>query len=84
MQTECLGLGNRIEKKAAYLQELEEQTRPRATFEVEISKDMQLVHFDFNSWTDYVESGLILHFMVVLVVVYRILMDGGFKFMCVY
>ncbi|KAL6336480.1 hypothetical protein AAG906_018435 [Vitis piasezkii] len=74
--------GGRIEKKAAYLQELEEQfvglqnliqrneqlyssgnapsggvalpfilvqTRPHATVEVEISEDMQLVHFDFNS-----------------------------------
>uniref|UniRef100_A0A803NWE6 Transcription factor DP C-terminal domain-containing protein n=1 Tax=Cannabis sativa TaxID=3483 RepID=A0A803NWE6_CANSA len=81
-QTERLGLRNRIEKKTAYLQELEEQyvglqnliqrneqlyssgnapsggvalpfilvqTRPHATVEVEISEDMQLVHFDFNS-----------------------------------
>ncbi|MQL91423.1 hypothetical protein Taro_024028, partial [Colocasia esculenta] len=73
---------SRIEKKAGYLQELEEQytglqnlverneqqfnagiapsggvalpfilvqTRPHATVEVEISEDMQLVHFDFNS-----------------------------------
>ncbi|KAE9452874.1 hypothetical protein C3L33_15229, partial [Rhododendron williamsianum] len=48
-QAERLGLGNRIGKKAAYLQELEEQTRPHATVEVEISEDMQLVHFDFNS-----------------------------------
>ncbi|XP_031395682.1 transcription factor-like protein DPB isoform X2 [Punica granatum] len=73
---------NSIEKKAAYLQELEEQfiglqnliqrneqlysgenapsggialpfilvqTRPHATVEVEISEDMQLVHFDFSS-----------------------------------
>nr|GMD48105.1 transcription factor-like protein DPB [Ipomoea batatas]GME17694.1 transcription factor-like protein DPB [Ipomoea batatas] len=80
--TESLGLRNRIEKKAAYLEELEEQytglqnlikrneqlyssgntpsggvalpfilvqTRPHATVEVEISEDMQLVHFDFNS-----------------------------------
>lgn len=73
----------RIEKKAAYLKDLEEQivgiqnlierneslfqgtgsvpangvalpfilvqTRPHATVEVEISEDMQLVHFDFNS-----------------------------------
>ncbi|CAA3008191.1 transcription factor DPB isoform X1 [Olea europaea subsp. europaea] len=79
---ESLGIRNRIEKKAAYLQELEEQyvglqklvqrneqlygsgnapnggvalpfilvqTRPHATVEVEISEDMQLVHFDFNS-----------------------------------
>ncbi|KAF7836524.1 transcription factor-like protein DPB isoform X1 [Senna tora] len=89
-----LRLRNNIEKKAAYLQELEEQcrfadflsysvkyvglqnliqrneqlyssgnapsggvalpfilvqTRPHATVEVEISEDMQLVHFDFNS-----------------------------------
>ncbi|KAK8558482.1 hypothetical protein V6N13_103657 [Hibiscus sabdariffa] len=81
-QTERLGLRSRIEKKAAYLRELEEQfvglqnliqrneqlyssgnapsggvafpfilvqTRPHATVEVEISEDMQLVHFDFNS-----------------------------------
>ncbi|KAH7538427.1 transcription factor-like protein DPB isoform X2 [Ziziphus jujuba] len=82
LKNERLGLRNRIEKKAAYLQELEEQfvglqnliqrneqlyssgnapsggvalpfilvqTRPHATVEVEISEDMQLVHFDFNS-----------------------------------
>ncbi|XP_073033675.1 transcription factor-like protein DPB [Primulina eburnea] len=82
LKTESLGLRNRIEKKAAYLEELEEQyvglqnlirrneelyssgntpsggvalpfilvqTRPHATVEVEISEDMQLVHFDFNS-----------------------------------
>ncbi|XP_027355595.1 transcription factor-like protein DPB [Abrus precatorius] len=82
LKTERLGLRNRIEKKAAYLQELEGQfvglqnliqrneqlyssgnppsggvslpfilvqTRPHATVEVEISEDMQLVHFDFNS-----------------------------------
>ncbi|CAK9176105.1 unnamed protein product [Ilex paraguariensis] len=82
LKSERLGLKNRIEKKAAYLQELEEQyiglqnlmqrneqlyssgnapsggvalpfilvqTRPHATVEVEISEDMQLVHFDFNS-----------------------------------
>ncbi|KAK7848699.1 transcription factor-like protein dpb, partial [Quercus suber] len=82
LKTERLGLRNRIEKKAAYLQELDEQfvglqnliqrneqlyssgnapsggvalpfilvqTRPHATVEVEISEDMQLVHFDFNS-----------------------------------
>ncbi|KAL9399084.1 hypothetical protein Peur_008045 [Populus x canadensis] len=82
LKVERLGLRNRIEKKAAYLQELEEQfvglqnliqrneqlyssgnapsggvslpfilvqTRPHATVEVEISEDMQLVHFDFNS-----------------------------------
>ncbi|KAH9734976.1 transcription factor-like protein DPB [Citrus sinensis] len=82
MQAERLGLRNRIEKKTAYLQELEDQfvglqnliqrnerlyssgnapsggvalpfilvqTRPHATVEVEISEDMQLVHFDFNS-----------------------------------
>ncbi|XP_022882714.1 transcription factor-like protein DPB isoform X1 [Olea europaea var. sylvestris] len=82
LKTECLGLSNRIEKKSAYLEELEEQyvglqnlvqhndllygsgnaptggvalpfilvqTRPHATVEVEISEDMQLVHFDFNS-----------------------------------
>ncbi|KAL2483026.1 Transcription factor-like protein DPB [Forsythia ovata] len=82
LKNESLGLRNRIEKKAAYLQELEEQyvglqklvqrneqlyglgnapsggvalpfilvqTRPHATVEVEISEDMQLVHFDFNS-----------------------------------
>ncbi|XP_054812492.1 transcription factor-like protein DPB isoform X2 [Prosopis cineraria] len=82
LKSERLQLRNRIEKKAAYLQELEEQyiglqnliqrneqlygsgnapsggvalpfilvqTRPHATVEVEISEDMQLVHFDFNS-----------------------------------
>ncbi|XP_043816039.1 transcription factor-like protein DPB isoform X2 [Manihot esculenta] len=82
LKAERLGLRNRIEKKIAYLQELEEQyvglqnlihrneqlytsgnapnggvslpfilvqTRPHATVEVEISEDMQLVHFDFNS-----------------------------------
>ncbi|CAA0837415.1 Transcription factor-like protein DPB [Striga hermonthica] len=82
LKTECIRLRNRIEKKAAYLDELEEQyiglqnliqrneklygsgdapsggvalpfilvqTRPHATVEVEISEDMQLVHFDFNS-----------------------------------
>ncbi|XP_050387145.1 transcription factor-like protein DPB isoform X2 [Argentina anserina] len=82
LKTERLGLRSRIEKKAVYLQELEEQyvglqnliqrneqlycsgdapsggvslpfilvqTRPHATVEVEISEDMQLVHFDFNS-----------------------------------
>ncbi|KAL6539762.1 hypothetical protein OROHE_011533 [Orobanche hederae] len=82
LKTERHGLRNRIEKKAAYLEELEEQyvglrnliqrnkqlygsgnapsggvalpfilvqTRPHATVEVEISEDMQLVHFDFNS-----------------------------------
>ncbi|KAI9095285.1 hypothetical protein K1719_026319 [Acacia pycnantha] len=82
LKTERLQLRNRIEKKASYLQELEEQyiglqnliqrneqlyasgnapsggvdmpfilvqTRPHATVEVEISEDMQLVHFDFNS-----------------------------------
>nr|XP_012572677.1 transcription factor-like protein DPB isoform X2 [Cicer arietinum] len=81
LKTEHLGLRSRIERKAAYLQELEEhfvglqnliqrneqlyssenppsggvslpfilvQTRPHATVEVEISEDMQLVHFDFN------------------------------------
>ncbi|CAA6666558.1 unnamed protein product [Spirodela intermedia] len=88
---ERTALRSRIEKKAAYLRELEEQyaglqnlvernerlynsgnppsgglacllflfrycsliliycTRPHATVEVEISEDMQLVHFDFNS-----------------------------------
>ncbi|XP_047950252.1 transcription factor-like protein DPB isoform X1 [Salvia hispanica] len=82
LKTERLGVRSRIEKKAAYLEELEEQyvglqnliqrnkqlygsgntptggvalpfilvqTRPHATVEVEISEDMQLVHFDFNS-----------------------------------
>ncbi|XP_068639961.1 transcription factor-like protein DPB isoform X1 [Aristolochia californica] len=82
LKAECIGLRSRIEKKAAYLQELQEQyvglqnlirrneqlygsgnapsggvalpfilvqTRPHATVEVEISEDMQLVHFDFNS-----------------------------------
>ncbi|RWR91582.1 transcription factor-like protein DPB [Cinnamomum micranthum f. kanehirae] len=82
LKSECVGLRHRLEKKAAYLQELEDQfvglqnlvqrneqlygsgnapsggvalpfilvqTRPHATVEVEISEDMQLVHFDFNS-----------------------------------
>ncbi|NP_001150052.2 Transcription factor-like protein DPB [Zea mays] len=82
MKTELVGLKGRIEKKSAYLQELQDQyvglqnliqrneqsygsgntpsggvalpfilvqTRPHATVEVEISEDMQLVHFDFNS-----------------------------------
>ncbi|GAB2300621.1 hypothetical protein Dimus_034655 [Dionaea muscipula] len=82
MKAQQIELRNRIEKRAAYLQELEEQyigfqnlihrnqqlygsgsgpsggvalpfilvqTRPNATVEVEISEDMQLVHFDFNS-----------------------------------
>ncbi|CAN8257268.1 unnamed protein product [Cochlearia groenlandica] len=82
LQNERLSLRNRIDKKTAYSQELEEQyvglqnliqrnehlyssgnapsggvalpfilvqTRPHATVEVEISEDMQLVHFDFNS-----------------------------------
>ncbi|KVI00017.1 transcription factor-like protein DPB [Cynara cardunculus var. scolymus] len=77
-----LAIRSRIEKKAAYLKELQDQyvglqnliqrneqlyssgnapsggvalpfilvqTRPHATVEVEISEDMQLVHFDFNS-----------------------------------
>uniref|UniRef100_A0A2P2LPH5 Transcription factor-like protein DPB n=2 Tax=Rhizophora mucronata TaxID=61149 RepID=A0A2P2LPH5_RHIMU len=82
LKTDRHELRSRIEKKAAYLQELEEQfiglqnliqrneqscnsrntpsgevslpfilvqTHPHATVEVEISEDMQLVHFDFNS-----------------------------------
>ncbi|KAJ0806101.1 putative transcription factor E2F-DP family [Helianthus annuus] len=82
LKSERLALKNRIEKKKAYLGELEDQrvglqnlikrneqlyssgntpsggvalpfilvqTRPHATVEVEISEDMQLVHFDFNS-----------------------------------
>ncbi|XP_010495054.1 PREDICTED: transcription factor-like protein DPB [Camelina sativa] len=82
LKSERLSLRNRIEKKIAYSQELEEQyvglqnliqrnehlyssgnapsggvalpfilvqTRPHATVEVEISEDMQLVHFDFNT-----------------------------------
>ncbi|PIA29156.1 hypothetical protein AQUCO_06200025v1 [Aquilegia coerulea] len=82
LKAERVAVRSRIEKKAAYLQELEEQyiglqnliqrneqlygsgiaptggvalpfilvqTRPHATVEVEISEDMQLVHFDFNS-----------------------------------
>ncbi|XP_065008254.1 transcription factor-like protein DPB isoform X2 [Musa acuminata AAA Group] len=82
LKAEQIGLKNRIEKKTAYLQELQNQfiglqslvqrneqlhgsehvpsggvalpfilvqTRPHATVEVEISEDMQLVHFDFNS-----------------------------------
>ncbi|OEL38970.1 Transcription factor-like protein DPB [Dichanthelium oligosanthes] len=49
LKTELVGLKGRIDKKSAYLQELQDQTRPHATVEVEISEDMQLVHFDFNS-----------------------------------
>lgn len=82
LKTELVGRKSRIEKKSAYLQELQDQyvglqnliqrneqlhgsgnmpsggvalpfilvqTRPHATVEVEISEDMQLVHFDFNS-----------------------------------
>ncbi|KAH7444194.1 hypothetical protein KP509_02G069200 [Ceratopteris richardii] len=83
LKAEHMQVRARIEKKAAYLKELEEQivgiqnliernerlfqdtgtipgngvalpflliqTRPQATVEVEISEDMQLVHFDFNS-----------------------------------
>ncbi|CAN0878716.1 Transcription factor-like protein DPB, partial [Linum grandiflorum] len=82
IKAERLSARNRTEKKAHYLQELEDQfsaleilirrneelyssgnapsggvslpfilvqTRPHATVEVEISEDMQLVHFDFNS-----------------------------------
>ncbi|KAK4792881.1 hypothetical protein SAY86_023316 [Trapa natans] len=82
LKRECGAQRSRIEKKAAYLHELEGQfvglhnliqrneqrygsgnaptggvalpfilvqTRPHATVEVEISEDMQLVHFDFNS-----------------------------------
>ncbi|KAL8489339.1 hypothetical protein ACS0TY_024810 [Phlomoides rotata] len=82
LKTERAGLRSRIEKKVAYLEEMEEQyvglqnlmkrneklygsgnapsggvalpfilvqTRPHATVEVEISEDMQLVHFDLNS-----------------------------------
>ncbi|KAK4776096.1 hypothetical protein SAY87_024057 [Trapa incisa] len=82
LKRDCHQIRNSIEKKTAYLQELEEQfvglqnlirrneqlysaenapsggialpfilvqTRPHATVEVEISEDMQLVHFDFNS-----------------------------------
>ncbi|KAE8690032.1 Transcription factor-like protein DPB [Hibiscus syriacus] len=82
LKSERLGLRNRIDKKVAYLHELEEQfvglqnliqrneqlyspgnassggvalpfilvqTCPHATVEVEMSEDMQLVHFDFNS-----------------------------------
>ncbi|XP_015952827.1 transcription factor-like protein DPB [Arachis duranensis] len=79
LKSERLVLRSKIEKKTAYLHELEEQvislslsqneqlyssenppsgvslpfilvqTRPHATVEVEISEDMQLVHFDFNS-----------------------------------
>ncbi|KAG0484406.1 hypothetical protein HPP92_008485 [Vanilla planifolia] len=81
LKAECASLKNKIERKTAYLQELEDQivgiqnlirrneqlhssgnvpsggvalpfilvqTRPHATVEVEISEDMQLVHFDFN------------------------------------
>ncbi|CAN0926130.1 Transcription factor-like protein DPB [Linum grandiflorum] len=82
MKGEKVSFKNRNEKKAQYLQEMEDQyvglqnliernkqlyssgnapsggvslpfilvqTRPHATVEVEISEDMQLVHFDFNS-----------------------------------
>ncbi|CAM8959940.1 unnamed protein product [Rhodiola kirilowii] len=82
LRAQRMALRNRIEKKEAYLQELEEQyvglqnliqrnqqlcssenapsqgvqlpfilvqTCPDATVEVEMSEDMQLMHFDFNS-----------------------------------
>ncbi|XBI69914.1 transcription factor-like protein DPB [Triticum urartu] len=82
LQADLAGVKARIEKKSAYLQELQDQylgmqnlinrneqlygsgnipsggvalpfiliqTRPHATVEVEISEDMQLVHFDFNT-----------------------------------
>uniref|UniRef100_A0A0D9XK27 E2F/DP family winged-helix DNA-binding domain-containing protein n=1 Tax=Leersia perrieri TaxID=77586 RepID=A0A0D9XK27_9ORYZ len=73
LKTKIIGQKGRIDKKSAYLQELQDQrneqlygsgnapsggvalpfilvqTRPQATVEVEISEDMQLVHFDFNS-----------------------------------
>ncbi|VAH87641.1 unnamed protein product [Triticum turgidum subsp. durum] len=82
LQSDLAGVKARIEKKSAYLQELQDQylgmqnlinrneqlygsgnipsggvalpfiliqTRPHATVEVEISEDMQLVHFDFNT-----------------------------------
>nr|XP_010943404.1 transcription factor-like protein DPB [Elaeis guineensis] len=82
LKAERIGLKSKIEKKTAYLQDLQDQfvglqnliqrneqlyksgnapsgavalpfilvqTRPHATVEVEISEDMQLVHFDFNS-----------------------------------
>ncbi|KAG1354971.1 transcription factor-like protein DPB [Cocos nucifera] len=49
LKAERIGLKSRIEKKSTYLHELQDQTRPHATVEVEISEDMQLVHFDFNS-----------------------------------
>ncbi|KAJ6851511.1 transcription factor-like protein DPB [Iris pallida] len=82
LKAERVAVKSRIDKKVAYLQELEDQyiglqnlvhrneqlygsgnvpsggvalpfilvqTRPHATVEVEISEDMQLVHFDFNS-----------------------------------
>ncbi|KAK9041285.1 hypothetical protein V6N11_016394 [Hibiscus sabdariffa] len=37
-----------VSREAAYLKDLEEQTSPHATVEIEISEDMQLVHLDFN------------------------------------
>lgn len=83
LKTEHMQVTRKIDQKAAYLKDLEEQivgiqnlierneslfqgtgsvpvngvalpfilvqTRPHATVEVEISEDMQLVHFDFNS-----------------------------------
>nr|XP_043610729.1 transcription factor-like protein DPB isoform X2 [Erigeron canadensis] len=82
IKRERLAIRSRMEKKAAYLKELQDQyeglqnlvhrnerlyssgnapnggvslpfilvqTQPHATVEVEISEDMQLVHFDFNS-----------------------------------
>eukprot|EP00250_Pteridium_aquilinum_P010742 c19603_g1_i2 orf=251-1225(+) len=83
VKAEHMQVRGRLEKKAAYLRDLEEQmvgihnliernerlfqgtgsvpangvalpfilvqTQPHATVEVEISEDMQLVHFDFNS-----------------------------------
>lgn len=81
LKAESMRIRGRIERKAAYLHELQSQmtglrnlvsrneslsqgnnsvphvalpfilvqTRPQATVEVEISEDMQVVHFDFNS-----------------------------------
>ncbi|XP_020264072.1 transcription factor-like protein DPB isoform X4 [Asparagus officinalis] len=39
---------SRIQTKTNYLRELERQAHRKATVEIEISEDAQLVHFDFN------------------------------------
>ncbi|XP_008793118.2 transcription factor-like protein DPA isoform X4 [Phoenix dactylifera] len=43
-----MNLMNSIQRKARFLKELEDQTSPKATVEIEISEDQQFVKFDFN------------------------------------